>query len=217
MSSQAETTEPRRQRRNAEQSKKAILAAATHEFCTYGFPGARVERIAQRSKANMRMLYHYFGNKEGLYMAVLEEVYGEIRNEEQKLDLKNMPPIEGMRKLIRFTFDFFAKRTHFIALINNENLLKGRFLKRSDRIRAMTVPLVESLDDLIRRGQQEGLFREDLDAVQLYVSIVAQSQIHVSNRYTLSILFNRDLGNPEWLEERRAHSEALLMDYITAR
>lgn len=207
----------RRPKRDAERSKKAILQAATDEFCTYGFPGARVERIARRSKANMRMLYHYFGNKEGLYMAVLESVYGEIRSQEQELDLKNMPPVEGMRRLTLFTFDFFARHNHFIALINNENLLNGRFLRRSERIKAMTVPLVESIDDLLRRGRAEGVFRDGVDAVQLYVSIVAQSQIHISNRYTLSILFDRDLEDPDWLAERRAHVETLIMDYITLR
>lgn len=207
----------RRPKRNAERSKAAILQAATEEFCTHGFPGARVERIALRSKANMRMLYHYFGNKEGLYMAVLESVYGQIRSEEQKLDLKNMPPVEGMRRLTLFTFDFFAQHPHFVALINNENILNGRFLGRSERIKAMTVPLVESIEDLLQRGRAEGVFRDGIDAIQLYVSIVAQSQIHISNRHTLSILFDRDLDDPEWLAQRRAHAETLIMDYVTRR
>jgi TetR/AcrR family transcriptional regulator len=204
-------------KRSAVRSKQAILKAATVEFCSYGYTGARVERISRRSKANMRMLYHYFGSKEGLYMAVLEAVYGEIRSEEQNLDLKNTDPITGMRRLILFTFDFFAHRTHFIALINNENLLKGRFLRRSHKIKAMTAPLAESIEDLLQRGCRANVFREGIDAVQLYVTIVAQSQIHISNRYTLSILFDQNLGDEVWLAHRREHVQNVIMSYITAR
>lgn len=210
--------EPRPTRsRDPERSRRAILEAAKSEFCQYGFTGARTERIARKSKINIRMIYHYFGNKEGLYLAVLESVYGEIRAREQQLDLARLEPMEGMRRLILFTFDFFASRRDFIALIANENILRARYLKRLPSIQAMTVPLVEAIRDLLRRGEREGLFRSGVDPVQLYVSIVAQSQLHVSNRYTLSVLFNQDLGDPGWLAGRRAHSLDLIMGYLTAR
>lgn len=209
-----ETLTPPRRRRDAEKSRQAILAAATAEFCTHGYTGARVERIAKRASANMRMLYHYFGSKEGLYTAALESIYDQIRGQERALDLKNRPPVEGMRELVRFTFDFFARQPNFVALINNENLMKGRFLKRRPAIRAMTLPLIEAIEDLLRRGEAEGAFRGDVDPVQLYVTIVAQSQLHIANRYTLSILFDRDLSDPAWLAARRSHAEEVVLFFL---
>ena len=196
-------------------SKEKILRAATDEFCSHGFNGARVERIAKRSGANMRMLYHYFDSKEGLYLAALDKVYSEIRTQERQLKLDTLDPIEGMRQLVAFTFDFFASHMDFVGLINNENLMRGRFLKRSPRIRAMTIPLVDAIEDLLQRGSASGVIRKDVDAVQLYVSIVAQSQLHISNRYTLSAIFDRDLGDPAWLADRRRHAQDVIMGYIT--
>lgn len=203
--------------RDPEGSRQAILGAAASEFCEFGFTGARTERIARKSKTNIRMIYHYFGNKEGLYLAVLESVYGEIRKREQELDFARLEPVEGMRRLILFTFDFFASRRDFVALIANENILQARFLKRLPTIQAMTHPLVEAIRDLLRRGSRQGLFRPGVDPVQFYLSIVAQSQLHVSNRFTLSVLFNQDLSDPEWLKQRRVHTVALLLSYLSSR
>lgn len=205
-----------RRPRDPKRSRQAILGAAKSEFCQYGFTGARVERISTRSRTNPRMIYHYFGNKEGLYLAVLESVYGEIRKREHELDLASAKPVEGMRRLISFTFDFFAGRSDFIALISNENILKGKYLKRLPSIQAMTVPLVGSIRDLLERGRREGVFRAGIDPVQLYVSIVAQSQLHISNRFTLSVLFDQDLADAAWLAARKAHTVEMLIAYLTS-
>ena len=204
------------QTRDPERTRRTILDAAKSEFCQHGLKGARIERITKKSRSNPRMIYHYFGNKEGLYLAVLESVYGEIRKQEQKLDLSEKDPITGMRHLILFTFDFFATRSDFIALINNENILRGRFLKRLPSIQAMTNPLIDTIRGLLERGHIEGVFRGGVDAVQLYVSIVAQSQLHISNRYTLSVLFNKDLTDNEWLADRREHTLDLILGYLTS-
>ena len=206
-----------RRKRDPVRSRRNILATAKEEFCRFGFEGARVERISRRSRTNPRMIYHYFGNKEALYLAVLESVYGEIRKGERDLDLAAAEPVEGMKRLIAFTFDFFAERRDFIALIANENILKGRFLKRLPGVQAMAVPLVDSIRDLLGRGMREGVFRAGIDPVQFYVSVVAQSQLHISNRHTLSVLFDRDLADPAWLEERRAHTIEMLIAYLTSK
>ncbi|HEX6981019.1 MAG TPA: TetR/AcrR family transcriptional regulator [Alphaproteobacteria bacterium] len=208
---------PAIRRRNPARSKEAILKAATVEFCRHGFEGGRVEAISRRSKTNMRLLYHYFHDKAGLYLAVLERVYTEIRAEEQRLQLGNLDPIEGMRRLIDFTFSFFGRHVDYISLINNENMMRARYLNRSQKIRSLTVPLVSAIEDLLRRGSAAGLFRADVDPIQLYVSIVAQSYFHVSNRYTLSAIFNKDLGDDAWLEQRRAHAQDLILAWLTAR
>ena len=217
MNDDAPAEASQRRTRDPARSRQAILAAAKAEFCQHGLTGARVERISRRSRTNPRMIYHYFGSKEGLYLAVLESVYGEIRNLERQLELAAEPPVRGMERLIGFTFDFFASRGDFIALIANENILKAKYLKRLPSIRAMTVPLVESIRDLLARGVREGSFREGVDPVQLYVSIVAQSQLHISNRHTLSVLFDQDLEAPDWVAARRAHTIEMLLGYLTAR
>jgi len=201
-------------RRNSARTKDTILKAATAEFCRRGFDGARVETISSRSKSNIRLLYQHFGDKTGLYVAVLEHVYAEIRSKEQALRLDEFSADEAMRRLIDFTFVFFATHRDYVALINNENLLRARHMRRSKIIRSLTVPLVTSIREILTRGESEGVFRRGVDPVQLYISITAQSYFHVSNRHTLSAMFDNNLGSPEWLAERRRHAQDVLMTWL---
>jgi TetR/AcrR family transcriptional regulator len=203
-------------RRNPAKSRDSILKAATIEFCRHGYRGGRVDAISQRAKANMRLLYHYFGDKAGLYRAVLEHVYTEIRAKEQGLKLGDLDPVEGMRRLVRFTFDFFGQHHEYVSLINSENLLRAQHIRKSERIKSLTLPLVSSIEDLLHRGAASGVFRTDVDPIQLYVSITAQSYFHVSNRHTLSAMFDRDLGDRAWLSERRRHAEDIILTWLTA-
>lgn len=202
--------------RDSSLTKESILRAATFEFCRNGLGGARVEAIAHRAKANMRLLYAYFGDKDGLYLAVLEHVYTEIRAAEQQLNLDGLEPVEAMRELINFTFTFFGAHQNYIALINNENLQRARYLRKSRKIAETTLPLVASIERILRRGLAGGLFRREVDPIQLYVSITAMSYFHVSNRYTLSAMFEKDLGAPDWLERRRAHAQDMILTWLTA-
>ncbi len=204
-------------KRDPEGTRKSILDAARSEFCRYGYTGARVVRISKKSKSNMRMIYHYFGSKEGVYLAVLESVYGEIREGEQKLDIATDEPAEGMRKLVLFTFDFFAKKNDALILISTENVNKAKFLKRLPSVQSMMVPLLDSIGELLKQGERQGVFREGVDPVQLYVSIVAQSQLHILSRYTLSVLFNQDLSEEQWLANRRSHVLELILSYLMTK
>ncbi|TWB89975.1 TetR family transcriptional regulator [Bradyrhizobium macuxiense] len=209
------TTRGKRPRDSA-LTKEAILRAATFEFCHNGLGGARVEAIAQRAKANMRLLYAYFGDKNGLYIAVLEDVYTEIRAAEQQLKLDDLEPIAAMSELIDFTFTFFGQHQNYIALINTENLQRGRNMRKSRKIADLTLPLVASIESILRRGVAAGLFRGDVDPIQLYVSITAMSYFHVSNRYTLSAMFDKDLGDSDWLALRREHAQDMILTWLTA-
>jgi AcrR family transcriptional regulator len=191
--------------RDAEASRARILAAATAEFARHGLSGARVDRIAHRAKANKRMLYHYYGGKEALFLAVLEAAYARIRGEEQTLDLTAKPPVEGMRELVTFTWRHFLAHPEFISLLNTENLHRAKHLKRSTRIRSLHSPLVATISELLARGTREGVFRAGIDPVQLYVSIAALSYFYLSNAYTLSTIFGRDLCAPQAKDERIAH------------
>lgn len=215
-----QTSPPRARRskrpRDAALTKEAILRAATFEFCHNGIGGARVEAIAKRAKANLRLLYAYFGDKNALYLAVLEHVYTEIRAAEQQLNLEDLEPVAAMRELINFTFTFFQEHHEYIALINNENLQRARNLRKSRKIADLTLPLVTSIKDVLRRGVADDLFRNDVDPIQLYITITAMSYFHVSNRYTLSAMFDKDLSAPDWVDLRRRHAQDMIMTWLTA-
>ncbi|MCP4619549.1 MAG: TetR family transcriptional regulator [Bradyrhizobium sp.] len=204
-----------RRARDSALTKESILRAATFEFCRNGLGGARVEAIAHRAKANMRLLYAYFGDKDGLYLAVLEHVYTEIRAAEQQLNLEGLDPVSAMRELINFTFTFFGAHQNYIALINNENLQRARYLRKSRKIAETTLPLVASIENILRRGVAAGMLRREVDPIQLYVTITAMSYFHVSNRFTLSTMFEKDLGEPDWLERRREHAQDMILTWLT--
>lgn len=195
-------------------TRERIMKAAVAEFCDHGYNGARISRIVRAAKSNPRMLYHHFGSKSRLYVAVLDQMYGELRALERSLKLADVPPVEGMRRLMDFTFDHFGSHPGLIRLMNSENLMRARFLRKSRRIRAMTSPLVVAIEDLLRRGKQDGSFRTGVDPVQLYVSVTALSYFHVSNRHTLSGMFGIDLGNSTWINVRREHAREMLLAYL---
>lgn len=212
---------PRRGRRAANGARRdpgatraRILAAAWHEFAQKGFAGARVDAIADRSGANKRMIYHYFGDKEGLFVAVLEAAYDRVRTAEQELDLVRMEPVAAMRRMVEFTFDSFVKDRSFIQLLNNENLYKARHLKKSTRVTRMHSPLIGMIDDILRRGAAAGVFRSGVDPVQLWISIAALGYFYFSNIHTLSTIFERDFSAASALSERRSHVIQLVLDSL---
>lgn len=201
----------RRPARDAERTRAAILAAATAEFAGHGLSGARVDRIAGRAGTNKRMLYYYFGDKEGLWLAVLETAYAQIRNEEQKLHLLDLEPAAGVRALCEFTWRYFVAHPEFLSLLNTENLHRARYLKRSTRVRALHSPLVATLSELLVRGHREGVFRAGVDPVQLYISIAALGYFYLSNAHTLSVIFGRDLLAARARARRFAHAADLVV------
>src|SRR6478672_5348684 len=109
---------PIRPVRDAERTEAGILAAATAEFARYGLGGARVDRIAERAGANKRMLYYYFGSKEALFLAVLEESYAAIRSAERDLDLEHRDPREALKRLVAFTWRYYLEHPEFMTLLN---------------------------------------------------------------------------------------------------
>ncbi|WP_132959845.1 TetR/AcrR family transcriptional regulator [Rhizobium sp. BK251] len=179
--------------RNPKRTHAAILEAATDEFAAHGFGGARVDAIAARAKTNKRMLYHYFGDKEALYLAVLEATYASIRTAEKSLDLTHRDPEEGMRELALFTWNYFLKHPEFLSLLATENMHQARYLKRSDKIAAMHSHFIGELSDVLKRGEATGIFRPAIDPVSVYLTIAALGFFYLSNRHTLSTIFGRDL------------------------
>ena len=202
-------------RRDPERNQERILRAATGEFARYGLGGARVDRIAERAGANKRMLYYYFGNKEDLFLAVLEAEYARIRAAEQKLHLADLDPEQGIRRLVEFTWDYYLAHPEFLTLLNSENLHKGRHLKRSRNVAAMHSPFVATLREILERGARAGRFRNGIDPVQLYISIAGLGYFYLSNRHTLSTIFERDLLSGRSKAERLKHMTALVLGFLS--
>jgi AcrR family transcriptional regulator len=203
--------------RDAEKTKAVILRAARDEFSEAGFNGARVDAIAARAKANKRLLYHYFGNKEALYAAVLLDAYEEIRRGERELSLGQHDPVEAIDRLIRFTFRHFLANPWFPRLLAVENLQNARFIKRMKDIPRLHSPLLAELSDIIARGRESGVFRTDTDPLQLYISIAGLGYFYVSNMQTLSVIFGRDLSQFAMIQEREAQAVQMVLDYLRTR
>lgn len=201
-------------KRNPQETKANILQAAIEEFARVGFGGARIDHIAKLSGANKRMIYHYFGNKDELYLAVLEHMYADIRSHESKLQWTEQAPDEAIRSLISYTFNYFIDKPQFINLLNNENLHKAEHVLRSDKIKRMHSPLLQSIDETLQRGVEAGLFRAGVDAMQLYVSIASLGYFYLSNAHTLGAIFERDLLSEAALEQRHEHISEVILSYL---
>ncbi|MEI7601207.1 MAG: TetR/AcrR family transcriptional regulator [Aestuariivirga sp.] len=183
-------------------TRARILAAAKVEFARKGLGGARVDDIAARAKVNKRMLYHYFGNKEDLFRITLEDAYAGIRLAEARLEIEKDDPVTALTRLIRFTWQYYLDNPEFITLVNSENLHKARHIKASERMREMSRPFVGRMRSLLERGVRARLFRPDLDAVQVNITIAAIGYYYLTNRFTGSIVFERDLMSKRALDER---------------
>ena len=209
-------SKPSAHRRDPDRTREAILVAAQHEFAAKGLSGGRVDEIARRAHANKRMIYHYFGNKEGLYLAALERVYEELRGTENTLDLAHLAPTAAIQRLVEFTFDYSRGHPELISLINNENLHRARYLRKSKKVRELHSPFVKLLDDILRRGVAEGVFRAGVDPVDLYVTIAAVGYFYLSNNRTLSTIFGRDLSSAAACRSRKRHNVEFILNAIRA-
>jgi AcrR family transcriptional regulator len=203
--------------RDPEGMRLRILEAAKQEFAAHGLAGARVDRIATEAGANKRMLYYHVGNKEDLYLAVLEGAYEKIRAEERSLDLEHLDPSEAIRTLIAFTWNYFLRNPEFLALLNSENLARARHLKRSTKVKSMHSPFVEMIRTVVRRGVAGGDFQAAVDPVQLYISIAALCFFYLSNSATLGVIFGRDLLAKPAKDERLDHMVALVLAALTGK
>ena len=201
-------------RRDPEKNQARILAAATQEFARHGLGGARVDRIAALAGANKRMLYYYYGNKEALFLAVLEASYASIRNAEKALHLADIDPREAMRRLAAFTWNYYLEHPEFLTLLNSENLHRAQHIKRSANIVAMHSPFVAMIKNVLDRGARAGEFRRGVDPVQLYISIAGLGYFYLGNRHTLSAIFKRDLLAPRNRAERLKHMTELVLGYL---
>lgn len=201
-------------KRSAAGTKARILDAALAEFAARGFAGARIDVIAREARANKRMLYAYVGNKDALWLATLESIYTAKRREERELDTAALSPDDAMRALIRFNFRYHLDHPEFVALVNNENLMGARMLKRSRLVPQLYSPLLETLTEVLRRGQKTKVFRGGVDPMQLYISIAALGYFYCSNMRSLSAIFSSALSSRASIRQREDHVVDVVMSYL---
>lgn len=208
----AESKPPKRSiKRDAAASKRRIINAALKEFSRYGHAGARMDAIAEAAEVSKPMIYSYFGDKEELYKAALRESYVQIRQGERELQIDSLDPEDGIRELVRFTLNHFVSKPWFISMLNTENLLGGEAIKQISDVSEIQSPLIEALNGLLKRGVEDGIFRQDVDPVEIYISIASLCYFPVSNRHTLRVVFNVPIDKP-WLETRaKAIAEMILL------
>ncbi len=183
-----------KRRRDREATRARILKAATQEFSRNGFAGARGDRIAQRARSSERMVYYYFGSKEGLFREVLENVYAALRDAQRGLRLDDQDPWAALAGFCRFVWRYYADHPEFIGLLNTENMYHARHLRKSPHLRELVSPVIRLLEDLLERGRAAGVFRDGVDPVHLYITIASLGYFYLSNQHTLSAVLGHDLS-----------------------
>jgi AcrR family transcriptional regulator len=186
-----------------DKTRADILAVAFKEFAERGFAGARVDEIAAQTRTSKRMIYYYFESKDGLYKAVLADYYRHLRDAERSLHLEDHEPLEALRELIGFTFDWHASHPEGVRLIMTENIHQGRYVAELPAAESLNSVIINSVRSICERGAKSGVIRPEIDPVDLYQSIAALNFFNVSNRYTFSKIFNRDMASPAATAKRR--------------
>jgi len=212
-----EKTKRRRGRSSKESAdlRVEILQAATHEFSAKGFDGARVDPIASLAGVNINLVYHYFGNKEALFVAVMEAAYVKIRTHHNDMNLRALNPEAAMSDLVRSTFRLFSENAYIIGLLSSENMHRACHIKQSEQIRNLYNPLLDFIAETLARGVAEGTFRDGVDPVELFITINAQSYFHLSNQHTLGYILHRDLHSEKSLAAREAHVVNVVLSFLT--
>lgn len=193
-----------------------ILEVAMGEFAEKGLAGARIDEIAAITHTSKRMIYYYFQNKEGLYLAVLEEAYRRMRQTEGELNLDNLDPEAALRRLVEFTFDHHAGNEAYIRMVVAENMNRGQYLAQSKTIQALNIAAIEAIEKLYSRGLAQGVFRPGLDPVDIHASISALTVFNVANRHTFGLIFKRDFAAPTTATLRRASIVEMVVRFMRA-
>jgi AcrR family transcriptional regulator len=203
--------------RDAERTRADIIRVATREFADKGYAGARVDEIAAKMSTTKRMIYYYFGNKEQLYIEVLEHAYAGIRAIEQRLDVEHLDPVDAIRQLAELTFDHHEAHPDFIRLVSIENIHRAEHISRSTVLSGLANPALDVLARILDRGTAAGTFRKGVDPLDIHMVISSYCVFRIANRYTWGAIFKRDLLDPEYRDQQRKLLGDLVVDYLTAR
>ncbi len=195
-------------------NRASIVAAALDEFAARGFKGASMDAIAARTHTTRALINYYFGSKERLYIAVLEQVYGEIRDAEGELDLEHLPPEEAVRRIVEFTYNYYVAHEGFVRLVVAENQARGRHLRKSRAMRTLNRPIIDRLARVIERGRAAGRFRPGIDPVEVHKTIAALGMFNVTNQYTFGSIFQREMGRKGEVAKRREQVAEMILRYL---
>jgi AcrR family transcriptional regulator len=198
-----------------EANRARIVQAAIDEFAARGFKGASMDAIAARTHTTRALINSYFGSKEKLYIAVLEQVYGEIRDAEGMLDLDHLTPVAAIRRIVEFTYGYYVAHEGFVRLVVAENQAQGRHLRKSKAMRTLNRPIIDRLARVIERGQAEGHFRRDADPVEVHKAIAALGMFNVTNQFTFGAIFQREMGSKGNVARRRDIVADIIVCYLT--
>ena len=210
----SKTSTVRQSKRDPEGVRRDILSVAMDEFSQNGLSGARIDEIAARTRTSKRMIYYYYGDKEGLYQQALEEAYVKVRGGESDLELDGMEPRAALEKLCRFTFDHHRRNPAFIRMVMIENVHHGRHMQASETIRQLNRPAIGALENVLARGQSQGIFREGVEALELHWQISALSFFNVSNAATFSFIFGDSLFTDNGQEALSKHVAEMVLRYV---
>ena len=197
-----------------EGARRNILEIASKEFALNGLSGARVDEIAARTRFSKRMIYYYFGDKEGLYLHALENAYRQVREGEAQLDIEGLPPVAALTRLVDFTFDHHHRHEEFIRMVMIENIHHGQYLEQSKAIRELNVTAIDHISSIYSRGVEQGAFRPGLDPVELHWQVSALCFFNVSNRATFSMIFGRDFGAATQLKRLKRNTVDMLLRFV---
>jgi AcrR family transcriptional regulator len=195
-------------------NRARIVKAAIEEFAARGFKGASMDAIAARTHTTRAMINYYFGSKEKIYLAVLEQVYAEIRHAESFLDPEQLAPVDAIRRIVEFTFDYYLSHEYFVRIVVAENQAKGRHFRKSKAMRTLNRPIIDTLAGVIKRGQASGVFRRDVDPVEVHMAIAALGMFNVTNQYTFGAIFQREMGRKGDVRRRRAMVAEVILRYL---
>jgi TetR/AcrR family transcriptional regulator len=196
--------------------REKILKLAIEEFGRIGFEGARVDRIAERCNVSKNMLYYYFKSKEGLFVAALERMYEGFRDQQRDLSVRASDPLLAMEQLIEHTFIAFESNPNAIRLLNEENKHRGKYIRKSKRIRELYNPLFETLRFILERGSRDRVFRPGLDPAMVYLTLSSLCYHYLSNQYTLEIALNKDLSSVSSRKQWLQHVTGLVLQYCVS-
>jgi len=197
-------------------ARRKIIDAARAIFAEKGYSGAKVSEIVVKARTTKPMLYYYFGSKEGLFAAVLEEVYAGMRAIERSLHLADLPPLDAMRKVVEVTFDYHAENSEWVRLVSIANIHYAKHIVGSETIVSKNFAIVEIMRELVRRGVREGVFRKGLDALHVHLLIISLCYYRVSNRHTWKVIFKRDLELADDVALQRKMTVEAVLEYLTA-
>ena len=201
--------------RDAERTRAELLEIATEVFAEQGYSGARVDEIAERTRTTKRMIYYYFGGKEGLYLAVLEAAYRGIRDTEQGLHADDLAPVDALRRIAELTFDHHHDHPAFIRIVSVENIHHGQHLGKVESLRDLGTPAASLLDDVLARGRESGELRGDVDALDVHMLISAYCVFQVANSSTFGFLFGRDMLAPDVRARHRRILGDIVVGWLT--